>query len=356
MSQHRLKTFVVTGANTGIGYQTAKALARFGARVIITARDMDKGDAALQTLREETKSEKLALQRLDLADLSSVKAAAKQLDGEERVDVLINNAGLGTAKTEGRTRDGFDLIMGTNHLGTFAFTEAMMPVLLRTAKAHGEVRVINLSSAAHQFARKLDPKDLFPEKRGMARDPYSESKLCNLLHAREMARRYGAAGIRAHAVHPGFVNSDFSRASHFPGAWQALFMLTKPMQISPEKGARTVLVAALSDDGAWKNGLYWDREKPTQPTLPPKADDVARALWDQTEKLLADRGFVSQRDEEPEAIATGRSSSLFPNGPLCRGNKIVTLQPASMNHAASSDVLPSNDDKSDEKRIRTCAD
>lgn len=314
MYEHRQKTFVVTGANTGIGYETAKALAATGAKVIITARDQNKGETALASLKEETGHENFAWQMLDLGDLASVRAAAEALKTEDRIDVLINNAGLGTAKG-GTTRDGFEVIMGVNHIGTFAFTEALMPKIRATAREHGEARVINLSSAAHQFARKLDPENLLPEKRGMSRDAYSESKMCNLLHAKEMARRYGMVGIRAHAVHPGFVNSDFGRKKHFPGAWQALFMLTKPMQISAERGAKTTLAAALSDDGAWNNGLYWEREKPGTASLPSDPDRVARAMWEETERLLAEKGFVIEHEEnEDEARFAGQTSTLFPNG------------------------------------------
>ncbi|GGY51728.1 SDR family NAD(P)-dependent oxidoreductase [Parvularcula lutaonensis] len=314
MIEHRQKTFVVTGANTGIGYGTAKALARTGGKVIITARSSDKGEAALTRLKEETGHKNFALQLLDLGDLASIRAAAEALKHEDRIDVLVNNAGLGTAKG-GTTKDGFELIMGVNHIGTFAFTEALMPKIRATTRERGEARIINLSSAAHQFARKLDPENLLPEKRGISRDAYSESKMCNLLHAREMARRYGMVGIRAHAVHPGFVNSDFGRKNHFPGAWQALFLLTKPMQITPEKGAKTTLAAALSDDGAWNNGLYWEKEKPATPTLPSDPDRVARAMWDETERLLAEKGFVIEHEEdEDEARFAGQTSSLFPNG------------------------------------------
>lgn len=313
MIEHKRKTFVVTGANTGIGFETAKALAKLGAKVIVTTRDEEKARETLERLRTAVPDADVHSQLLDLASLASIKAAADALRQEERLDVLINNAGLGTAKG-GTTAEGFEIIMGTNHIGTFAFTELLMPKIKFTAKQRGEARVINLSSMAHQFARKLDPQDLLPAKRSMGRDAYSESKLCNLLHVKEMARRYGRHGVRAHAVHPGFVNSDFGRSQHFPGPWQALFLLTRPMQISPAKGARTSVVAALSDEGAWGNGLYWDKEKPVNPTLPPQAEKVAKALWDTTERLLASVGFALEHEDDDEAPAASRTSPGFPDG------------------------------------------
>lgn len=314
MIEHRAKTFVVTGANTGIGFETAKALAQTGGRIILAVRNPVAGQAALQQIHADTGNGNLSVQTLDLADLSSIQHAAKTLTEEPRIDVLVNNAGLGVAKN-GTTKDGFDLVVGTNHFGTFALTEALMSSLLATARQHGEARIINLSSAAHQFARSFDPANLFPEKRGMARDAYSESKLMNLLHVRELARRYGRMGVRAHAVHPGFVNSDFGRSQHFPGAWQALFLLTRPLQISTEKGAKTTVAAALSDDGAWNNGLYWDKEKPATPTLPEDPDKAARALWDTTVSALTEKGFLVTRDEADDVdLMASPTSTLFPNG------------------------------------------
>jgi NAD(P)-dependent dehydrogenase (short-subunit alcohol dehydrogenase family) len=312
MSEHKDKTFVVTGSNTGIGFETAKALAETGGRVVLAVRNMDKGEAAAKKITEATGSRRLAVQKLDLADLSSIRKAADELSKAERIDVLINNAGLASTKG-GRTEDGFELVVGTNHLGTFAFTEALMPKILETARARGEARVINLSSAAHQAARQLDPHNLFPENRSRARNAYAESKLMNLLHAREMARRYGRMGVRAHAVHPGFVASEFGRSDHFPGLWQLAFILTKPLQVSPEKGAKTSLAAALSDDGAWNNGLYWEKEKPSSPTLPQHHDKVARDLWEESKRLLREKGFVTEEPDEEKEPPLGGPSPLFPN-------------------------------------------
>jgi NAD(P)-dependent dehydrogenase (short-subunit alcohol dehydrogenase family) len=312
MNEHQAKTFVVTGSNTGIGFETAKALAKTGGRVVLAVRNPGKGDAAAARIKEETGSDRLMVQRLDLADLSSVREAADQLSKAERIDVLVNNAGLAST-AKGETKDGFELVVGTNHLGTFALTEALMPKILETARARGEARVVNLSSTAHQFARRLDPHDLFPEKRSRARHAYAESKLMNLLHAREMARRYGRMGVRAHAVHPGFVASDFGRSDHFPGLWQAAFLLTKPMQISPEKGAKTTLAAALSDDGAWNNGLYWDKESPATPSLPEGHEKIARDLWEESKRLLREKGFVTEEPEEEPQAPLGGPSPLFPN-------------------------------------------
>ncbi len=311
MLAHKQKTFLVTGANTGIGYETAKAFGKLGAKVIVAARDPQKGADALARLKDETKSNRFSLQIIDLADLSSIRSAATDLASEERIDVLVNNAGLGTTNDQ-KTKDGFEIVMGTNHLGTFALTTALMQKIKETAQSHGEARIINVGSTAHQFARKFDPTNLFPETRSTARDSYAESKLCNLLHTRELARRFGKYGIRAHTVHPGFVRSDFGRSENFPGAWQMVFKLTTPLQISPVKGAATTVTTAISDEAAWNNGFYWDKSKPAAPTLPAKPEEVAKTLWDETERLLASKGFIYREDAPDEDEP--RVPPVFPDG------------------------------------------
>ena len=287
MTDHAAKTFVVTGANSGVGLETARGLARTGASVVMTARNREKGEAALADIRASTGNDKVRLQMLDLASLASVQRAAEELgDACDRLDVLVNNAGLGTAQP-GRTEDGFELTMGTNHIGPFALTEALLPHLLDTARRHGEARIVNVSSLAHNFARRFDPNELMPARGTRGRDAYSESKLANLLHARELAARYGEEGLIAHAVHPGFVDSGFLRPEHFPGPWQLVNKVTKPLQISAVEGAKPSLYAALSDEAGRLNGFYWVKERTKPPYLPNDVQAVQRQLWATTEGLIA---------------------------------------------------------------------
>jgi dehydrogenase/reductase SDR family protein 13 len=288
MTDHSHKVFIVTGANSGVGLETAKGLARRGVRVIMTARDPQKGERAMAEVAKEAGGDKLHLQMLDLASLKDVDAAADQLLADHpRIDGLINNAGLGSA-VKGRTEDGFDLVMGTNHLGPFRLTQRLLDRLLYTAGEHGEARVVNVSSLAHNFARRFDPEDLMPEPRPRLRDAYAESKMANLLHARELARRYGERGLRAHAVHPGFVDSGFFRPEHFPGTWQLIDKVSKPMQISPAEGAKPSLHAALSDEAGRTNGRYFVKEQAKEPYLPENAERVQERLWARTEALIAE--------------------------------------------------------------------
>ena len=281
---HAEKVFIVTGANSGVGLETARGLARTGATVVMTARGREKGEAALRDVRASTGNDRLRLQMLDLASLADVQRAADELTGLERVDGLINNAGLGTSK-EGRTEDGFELIMGTNHVGPFALTAALLPKLLETARVRGQARVVNVASEAHRLARSFDA-DARLSGAPSGFKAYGNSKMANLLHARELAERHGEEGLRAHAVHPGFVDSGFFRAEHYPGPWQLVDKLTKPFQVSPQEGAKTSLHAALSDQAGELNGQYWAKSRPKPPSLPDEPKAAQRALWEATEAAI----------------------------------------------------------------------
>jgi NAD(P)-dependent dehydrogenase (short-subunit alcohol dehydrogenase family) len=187
------RTFVITGANSGIGLVAARELGQAGARVVVAVRDEAKGRAAAHTFPGSE------VRRLDLADLASVRAFAEAWDGE--IDVLVNNAGV-MAVPERRTKDGFELQIGTNHLGHFALTNLLLPRV--------KDRVVTVSSGAHR-AGKIDLEDLNWERRRYRRWPaYGQSKLANLLFTAELQRRLAAAGseVRAVAAHPGYAATN----------------------------------------------------------------------------------------------------------------------------------------------------
>src|SRR3954454_23720567 len=184
------RTFVVTGANSGIALTAARALGKAGARVVLAVRDPTKGEAAAATIDGDVE-----VRELDLADLASVRAFADAWAGD--LDVLINNAGV-MAVPESRTKDGFEMQIGTNHLGPFALTNLLLP--------HITDRVTTVSSTAHRMG-KIDLDDLNWETRGYQRWPaYGQSKLANLLFTLELDRRLTEAGsdVRATAAHPGY--------------------------------------------------------------------------------------------------------------------------------------------------------
>src|SRR5215469_16118542 len=217
------QTFLVTGANTGIGRATAADLARRGGRVYLACRSRPKGEAAAAGIAAETGSEEVAFLPLDLGDLTSVRACARGfLDRGEPLHVLINNAGVGG--TPGLTRDGFELVFGVNHLGHFALTMGLLDCLTASG-----ARIVNVASDAHYQARGIDFGRLRRRTRGITgMREYAVSKLCNVLFSQELARRLNSTGVTSYALHPGVVASDIWRRVPAParqfltrGLWTA---------------------------------------------------------------------------------------------------------------------------------------
>ncbi|GAA3507351.1 oxidoreductase [Streptomyces showdoensis] len=205
----RGRVAVVTGANSGIGYVTARELARAGAHVVLACRDRTRGETALARLRGEVPHAEAAFAPLDLGDLSSVRDFATALsERHEGLDLLVNNAGV-MALPHGRTADGFETQFGVNHLGHFALTGLLMPLLLPTPGA----RVVSLSSGFHALSD-LDHTDLNAERGYRRWIAYGRSKTANLLFVHELARRLAAAGsgLVAAAAHPGYAATNLQTA------------------------------------------------------------------------------------------------------------------------------------------------
>jgi NAD(P)-dependent dehydrogenase (short-subunit alcohol dehydrogenase family) len=273
--EHR--TYVVTGANSGIGLAAARALGRAGARVVLAVRDVAKGETAAASI--EGRAE---VRHLDLADLASVEAFAAAWD--EDLDVLINNAGV-MAVPERRTTDGFELQIGTNHLGHFALTNRLLPRI-------GD-RVVAIASGAHRTGSiRLD--DLNWERGGYQRwRAYGQSKLANLLFASELQRRLDAAGssVRSLAAHPGWAATNLQ--SHSESRLQAALLAIGNRLIaqSEEMGALPTLYAATQDlpgdSYVGPDGFQEGRGHPKLVGRSGAARDAetARRLWDLSEEL-----------------------------------------------------------------------
>ncbi|XP_060031742.1 retinol dehydrogenase 13 isoform X2 [Erinaceus europaeus] len=201
------KTVIVTGANTGIGKQTALELARRGATVILACRDLDKCEEAARFIRGETLNTRVRARRLDLASLRSVREfAAGVIAEEQQVHVLVNNAAVMRCP-HWTTEDGFEMQLGVNHLGHFLLTN----LLLDKLKASAPARVINLSSLAH-VAGHMDFQDLNWEKRDYdTKAAYCQSKLALVLFTRELARRLQGTGVTVNALHPGVARTELGR-------------------------------------------------------------------------------------------------------------------------------------------------
>jgi retinol dehydrogenase-12 len=273
------RTFIVTGATGGIGRVTAGVLARRGARVLLGCRTAQGGEATVAGLRAEAGPSALDLEAfpVDLGDLASVRAAAAAfLAGGLPVHGLINNAGL--AGTRALTRDGFELTFGVNHLGHFLLTRLLEARLRESAPA----RVVNVASQAHRSARGVD----FSVLREAARSrsglhEYAVSKLCNVLFARELARRWAGSGVTSYALHPGVVATDVWRRVPQPLRW-----LVTRFMVSPADGARTTLYCATEPTLNGVSGRYYDRQRESTPSLEAQDDALCVRLWDESEKMV----------------------------------------------------------------------
>lgn len=271
------RTFLVTGANAGIGYATALDLARRGGRVHIACRSQAKGAAAAAAITAATGSDQLRLLLLDLADLASVRRAADDfLALGEPLHVLVNNAGVGGAR--GRTSDGFEMHFGINHLGHFALTMALLPLLTDSTPA----RIVNVASDAHYQAKGINFEGLRNRTKGITGLPeYAVSKLCNVLFAAELGRRLAGSGVTAYSLHPGVVASEIWRRV----PWPARQIMTRRM-LTIEEGARTSLYCATSPEIAGESGKYYDSCRETEPSKV-ATPELAASLWDYSERWTA---------------------------------------------------------------------
>lgn len=272
------KTILITGANTGIGRVTALELGGRGAQLVLAGRSEERHRPVLDELRAAgIEATYLAL---DLGDLASVKrAAATYLDGGKPLHVLINNAGL--AGIRGATKDGFELIFGTNHLGPYLFTRLLLP-RLREAAASGGARIVNVSSASHYRAKGFDWDAVHRPTATISGMPeYERSKLANVVFTKELARGHAGEGVRSYSLHPGVVASDVWRGVPWPvRPIMKLFMITN------EQGARTTIHCAASPAVADHDGRYYDKEKEKAPNRVAESAELGKELWSRSEELV----------------------------------------------------------------------
>jgi NAD(P)-dependent dehydrogenase (short-subunit alcohol dehydrogenase family) len=293
------KVCVITGASSGLGRESARALADAGAHVVLTARNSDALAQAAQWIRAGVPGARTSTVRLDLTALADVRAAAGVIrDIAPAIHVLMNNAGV-MFTPFGRTRDGFELQMGTNHFGHFELTRLLVPQLA----AAGNARIVTLTSGGHVLGD-VDFGDPHWESREYDKFvAYGASKTANILHAKEADRRLRGLGIRAYAVHPGTVatslarhmsRSDFSRLRKYAAASTAARGAPTDGSdgfldfVMPEHGAATQVWAAVGSELVDRGGLYLE-DCGVSEAVAPYARDEQRAAdwWDLSEKLCA---------------------------------------------------------------------
>ena len=293
----RGRTVLVTGATTGIGKETARALAAAGATVVITARSDDKGAAAVTDLRDAVPGADVTFDVLELDSLASVRAFSDRfVAAHDRLDVLIANAGV-MAMPYGLTEDGFEQHLGTNHLGHFVLVGRLAPLLVASAPA----RIVLLSSAGHAASDVHWDDPNFADTEFTKMDAYGQSKTANVLHAVELERRYGPLGVHAYAVHPGMVATDLAR--HFtredfddimarakaasPGGGGGGGGL--PPIVGVDVGAATSVWAATAPGLDADGGSYLADCAVASAAAYATDPDAARRLWALSEDLVGER-------------------------------------------------------------------
>ncbi|XP_043933846.1 retinol dehydrogenase 13-like isoform X2 [Protopterus annectens] len=278
------KTVIVTGANVGIGRETAKDLAKRGARVILACRNLEQAAKAADEIRKESGNGNVTTKHLDLSSLASVRRFAKDVqESESALHILINNAGIMMCP-KWKTEDGFEIQFGVNHLGHFLLTNLLLDLLKKSAPS----RIINVSSLAHEKG-KIHFDDINLDKDYEPRKSYGQSKLANVLFTRELAVRLAGTGVSVYSLHPGVVRTELGRHI-FPtfalwkrmlGAPLLLFMMKTPLQ-----GAQTTIHCATADDKDLISGTYFSDCAPKEPAPQAKDDEAARKLWELSAQMV----------------------------------------------------------------------
>jgi NAD(P)-dependent dehydrogenase (short-subunit alcohol dehydrogenase family) len=272
------KVALVTGANAGIGRVTACELALAGAHVFIACRSRERAQPVLDEIRAQRADAKVELLALDLGDFASVRACAGAfLERGLPLHLLINNAGLSPRGGQ-RSKSGFELAFGVNHMGHFLLDT----LLLERVRSSAPARIVTVASRAHYRARAFDWDALRKPTRSAAGvAEYGVSKLANVLFSAELARRLRGSGVTTYSLHPGVVASEIWRGVPWPiGPLIKLFML------SNEQGARTTLHCATSEEAGRESGIYYDKCRPLAPSALAQDPALARELWQRSEEWI----------------------------------------------------------------------
>lgn len=272
------KVVLITGGTSGIGKATAKALASMGAKVVVNGRDRERGEAAVEEIRRDSRSEEVSLMLADLAVQAEVRRLAKEFEAShERLDVLVNNAGL-ILNRRTETPDGIETTLAINHLAPFLLTNLLLDLLKKSAPS----RIVTVSSAAERMG-KMDLDDLQSERRYRAFPVYGMTKLANIMFTYELAERLEGTGVVANCMHPGGVNTNFSNNNR--GGMTLLFRAFKPFMRSSEQGAETVIYLAASPDVEGMNGKYLSDRKVKTSSKESYDEDLRKKLWEVSEEL-----------------------------------------------------------------------
>lgn len=272
------KLVVITGANSGIGYETTKALAQKGAFILMVCRNEEKAEKARQEIIKETGNTGLEVVLCDFSIQAEIHQAAKKInESYDKIDVLINNHGFLASEQE-ETVDGLEMTFAVNHIGYFLFTK----LLLDNIKAADRGRIVSVASEAHR-AGTFNPQNIQLREGHSPWKAYGNSKLYNILFTKELANQLTDTNVTANCLHPGVVASNFAQS----GSWimKTLFAIGKPFFVSSKKGAETSIYLATSSEVERTNGAYFKNKKVTTPSSTARDQDAAKELWEISEKL-----------------------------------------------------------------------
>jgi NAD(P)-dependent dehydrogenase (short-subunit alcohol dehydrogenase family) len=274
------KIVMITGANSGIGKETARVLADRGATIIMICRNKERGETALRELKEKTGSDKIELYLADLTEPDTIHDVVDKFkENHSRLDVLINNAGL-TINEREITSLGYERTFATNHLGHFLLTQLLLDILKQSKPS----RIVNVSSAVHTTAN-LKFNDINQKKHYRGYLAYANSKLANLLFTYELARRLEETGVTVNALHPGFVRTNFGKGGR---NWilKAIFKFARIFAISVEKGAKTSIYLASSPEVEGVTGKYFVKCKPVRSSNASYDLEAQKRLWQLSEHVF----------------------------------------------------------------------
>ncbi|CAN5340253.1 SDR family oxidoreductase [soil metagenome] len=275
------KTAVVTGANSGIGKITTHALLEEGYRVVMICRNPDKAEAARKEITEDTGNDRADILIYDLSEMAQIRETASEIrDKYDRLDRLVNNAGLISDGDRKETPEGIELTFAINHLAYFFLTKELMPPLIDTPQS----RIINVASNAHRYG-KFDPDNIQLEKRYSASKAYGNSKLFNIMFTHHLNKKLEGHDITTYSLHPGVVNTNFAAESN---SWFAKFFnLGRFFMKSPQQGAQTVIYLCIEPGIEKLSGRYFIKSKPAKPSVAAATDDDAcRRLWEMSKEMV----------------------------------------------------------------------
>lgn len=282
------QVIVITGANTGIGKETAKTLAKMNGTVILACRDAGRTLPVVEQLKKQTKNPNIEFMQLDLADISSIENFVQEFKKKyNKLHILINNAGVMMLPERKLTKDGFEMQFGTNHLGHFYLTKLLLDVIEKS----GPSRIINVSSNAHLGCKEINWDDLMYENGYKSFVVYNHSKMANVLFTKGLQKRLKGKNVKVVSLHPGVVRTELTRYMREKWYFVVLTTILAPFIFifgkSPVEGAQTTLYCALEDQDKLNNGFYYADCKSIKENPLASDPENAKRLWELSEQLLS---------------------------------------------------------------------